>query len=48
MIQIKKEMRKRAEDEILNRVNAIRKYLTDPDRNMYISLEQIFKNYMEK
>jgi energy-coupling factor transporter ATP-binding protein EcfA2 len=47
IIQTKKEMRKRAEDEIIKRVNAIRKYLMDPERELYISHEQIFKQYME-
>jgi len=47
IIQTKKDMRKRAEDEILMRVNAIRKYLIDPDREIYISHEKIFKTYME-
>ena len=47
IIQTKKEMRKRAEDEIVKRVNAIRKYLMDPERELYISHEQIFKQYME-
>ena len=48
IIQTKKEMRKRAETEILKRVNAIRMYLTDPEREKYISHELIFKHYMEK
>ncbi|SDU49511.1 AAA family ATPase [Desulfobacula phenolica] len=48
IIQTKQEMRKRAENEILKRVDAIRKYLTDPDREKYISHDQIFKNYMEE
>ena len=48
IIQTKKEMRKRAEGEMLKRVDAIRKYLTDPDREIYISHEKIFKNYMAK
>ncbi len=47
IIQTKQEMRKRAENEILKRVDAIRKYLTDPDREVYISHEQIFKHYIE-
>jgi translation elongation factor EF-Tu-like GTPase len=46
IIQTKQEMRKRAEEEILKRMNAIRKYLTDPDRERYISHEKIFKKYM--
>ncbi|WP_300457927.1 AAA family ATPase [Desulfobacula sp.] len=48
IIQTKKEMRKRAENEILKRVGAIRNYLTDPDRERYISHEKIFKQYMEE
>jgi len=48
IIRTKKEMRKRAEDEILKRVHAIREYLIDPEREKYISHEQIFKKYMEK
>ena len=45
--QVKKSMRKRAEDEILKRVNAIRCYLQDPDREKYISHEKIFQTYLE-
>ncbi|WP_299978362.1 hypothetical protein [Desulfobacula sp.] len=41
-------MRKRAEGELLKRVDAIRQYLTDPDREIYISHEKIFKNYMAR
>jgi len=48
IIRTKKEMRKRAEDEILKRVHAIREYLIDPEREKYISHEQIFKKYMKK
>ena len=48
IIQTKKEMRQRAEQEILKRVHAIRKYLVDPDREKYISHEQIFEMYMKK
>ena len=40
-------MRKRAEHEILKRVNAIRFYLQDPDREKFISHEKIFKTYIE-
>jgi SpoVK/Ycf46/Vps4 family AAA+-type ATPase len=47
IIKAKQTMRKRAEDEILRRVNAIRLYLQDPDREKYISHEQIFNTYME-
>ena len=46
IIRTKKQMRQRAESEILKRVDAIRQYLTDPDKELYISHEQIFKNYM--
>ena len=46
IIRTKNEMRQRAEDEILRRVDAIRRFLTDPDRKQYISHEQIFKNYI--
>ncbi len=46
IIQTKKQMRLRAEDEILKRVDAIRRYLSDPDREQYISHEQIFKHYI--
>ena len=46
IIRAKKQMRQRAEEEILRRVDAIRGYLTDPDRKQYISHEQIFKNYI--
>ena len=48
IIQTKKEMRKRAENEIVKRVDAIRKYLTDPDRENYISHDQIFNKYIMK
>ncbi|MGM0655623.1 MAG: hypothetical protein ACQETR_09935 [Thermodesulfobacteriota bacterium] len=34
-------------DEILKRVNAIRSYLQDPDREKFISHEKIFKTYIE-
>ncbi|MCP3871566.1 MAG: AAA family ATPase [Desulfobacteraceae bacterium] len=47
IIQTKKDMRKRAEGEILKRVHAIRKYLIDPDREKYISHEKIFKMYIK-
>ena len=47
IVQAKKIMRKRAEDEILKRVNAIRFYLQDPDREKYISHEKIFQTYIE-
>ena len=46
IIQTKKQMRLRAEGEILKRVDAIRRYLSDPDREQYISHEQIFKHYI--
>ncbi len=48
IIKTKKLMRKRAEEEILNRVNAIRMYLLDSDQEKYISHEKIFNTYMEK
>ncbi len=44
---IKKTMRKRAEKEILKRVNAIRFYLQDPGREKYISHEKIFQTYIK-
>jgi hypothetical protein len=47
IVQTKKIMRKRAEHEILKRVNAIRSYLQDPDREKFISHEKIFKTYIE-
>ena len=47
IIQAKKIMRKRAEDEILKRVNAIGFYLQDPGREKYISHEKIFQTYIE-
>ena len=47
IVQAKKIMRKRAEHEILKRVNAIRSYLQDPDREKFISHEKIFKTYIE-
>jgi len=46
IIETKKEMRHRAESEIVRRVNAIRNYLMDPDQEKYISHEQIFRNYI--
>jgi len=46
IIQAKKEMRKRAEHEIVTRVDAIRNYLADPDREEYISHEQMFIKYI--
>ena len=46
IIQIKKTMRRRAEDEILKRVNAIMLYLQDPGRTKYISHERIFETYI--
>lgn len=48
IIQTKKQMRKRAEDEMLKRVHAMFLYLKDPDREKYISHEKIFENYMEQ
>ncbi|MCP3898530.1 MAG: AAA family ATPase [Desulfobacteraceae bacterium] len=48
IIQTKNEMRKRAEDEILKRIHALFHYLTDPDKEKFISHERIFENYMEK
>jgi len=47
IIQTKNEMRTRAENEILKRVDAIRMYLIDPDRENYISHKKIFKKYMK-
>ncbi len=47
IIQTKRKMRKRAEEEILRRVNAIHLYLLDLDRQKYISHEQIFQTYMK-
>jgi hypothetical protein len=45
IIKTKRRMRARAEQEILSRVHAIRLYLMDPDREKYISHEQIFHTY---
>ncbi len=47
IIALKNQMRKRAETEILFRVNAIRKYLMDSDREKYISHERVFKQYVD-
>ena len=47
IIRIKQEMRRHTENEIIRRVNAIRRYLIDPDRKQYISHEQIFKRYID-
>ncbi len=47
IIETKKIMRKRAEDEILKRVNAIRFYLQDVKREKYISHEKIFETYIK-
>ena len=46
IIEAKQQMRRRAEAEILHRIHAIRRYLTDPDRRKYISHERIFETYM--
>ncbi|WP_321495325.1 AAA family ATPase [uncultured Desulfobacter sp.] len=46
IVQTKKIMRKRAEEEILKRVNAIRFYLQDTGREKYISHEKIFQTYI--
>ncbi len=43
---LKTKMRQRAENEILGRVQAICRYLQDPDREKYISHEKIFRTYM--
>jgi energy-coupling factor transporter ATP-binding protein EcfA2 len=48
IIRTKREMRKRAEQEILKRVDALRKYLIDPGREEYISHEYLFAKYMDK
>jgi predicted ATP-dependent protease len=48
IIRTKREMRKRAEQEILKRVDALRKYLVDPNREAYISHEYLFEKYMDK
>lgn len=48
IVETKKQMRKRAEDEILKKVDALRMYLTDPGREKYISHENIFQKYMVK
>jgi predicted ATP-dependent protease len=48
IIRTKQEMRKRAEQEILKRVDALRKYLIDPGREEYISHEYLFAKYMDK
>ncbi len=48
IIRNKQRMRKRAEEEILRRVTAIRLYLMDDVREKYISHEKIFDTYMDK
>ncbi len=48
ILQTKKLMRTRAEEEIIRRVNAIHMYLLDPHREKYISHEQIFQTYMKE
>lgn len=48
IIQTKKIMRERAENEILKRIHALFMYLTDPDKKKFISHEKIFETYMEK
>ncbi|NOX32464.1 MAG: AAA family ATPase [Deltaproteobacteria bacterium] len=48
IIKTKKQMRKRAENEILKRVHALREYLIDPEREKYISHEKIFKKYIKE
>ncbi len=47
IIELKNQMRERAEAEILFRVNALRNYLMDPERVKYISHEQVFTKYMD-
>ncbi|MCG8565241.1 MAG: AAA family ATPase, partial [Desulfobacterales bacterium] len=47
ILAAKKGMRRRAEQEILRRINAVRLYLTDGDREKYISHERIFTAYMD-
>ena len=43
-ILIKKQLLKdQAENEILSRLNALRKYLRTPERDPHISLEEIFR-----
>ena len=46
ILSAKAEMRRNTEQYITTRINAIRNYLNDPDRKMYISHEKIFKDYI--
>ncbi|MBU1544022.1 MAG: AAA family ATPase [Proteobacteria bacterium] len=46
VIETKIQMRARAENEILKRLNAIHRYLNDPAKKKYISHEKIFNTYM--
>ena len=45
ILQTKKELRSMVEDEILLRLDAIRRYLMDGDHDIYLSHEKIFKSY---
>ncbi|MCP4024569.1 MAG: AAA family ATPase, partial [Desulfobacteraceae bacterium] len=48
IIETKNKMRHHAEIEIKKRIHALRDYLMDPEREKYISHEQIFNTYMMK
>ena len=45
IVQEKKELRQMLEAEILNRLNAIKRYLLDPQRDRYLAHEKIFEFY---
>ncbi len=45
ILQGKRDLRKRVEAVIMDRIDAIRTYLLAPDRDRYISHAQIFKRY---
>ncbi len=44
-VQTKRELRVLVEQEILQRLDAIRRYLMDSDHDIYLSHEKIFQEY---
>lgn len=43
ILALKADLRYRAEQEIVGRLDAIRRYLRNPDRDPHLSMEEIFK-----
>jgi len=43
ILALKADLRYQAEQEIVNRLEAIRRYLRNPDRDPHLSMEEIFK-----